>query len=142
MEFTEGMDYEAYMDRFCWLTTSDLAHMIQVQDKFCTEKIAEYAAAMDERRALRAAGKPIPDDSDGYACTCDDCNGGLGVRTPNIQGSYKTVLRMCDEMEMRAMEGDADAMKVNMSEVRLRALERWIPELDGYWQTAEHVHQD
>jgi len=142
MEFIEGMDFEAYMDRFCWLTTPDLAHMIQVQDKFCTEKIAEYAAQIDERRALREAGKPIPDDSDGYACTCDNCNGGLGVRTPNIQGSYKTVLRMCEEMEQRALEGDADASKVYITEVRLRALERWIPELDGFPQPCSHESQN
>ena len=136
MEFTESMQ------RFCWLTTPDLAHMIQVQDKFCTEKIAEYAAQMEERRALRAAGKPIPDDSDGYACTCDDCNGGLGVLTPNIQGSYKTVLLMCEEIEQRALEGDADALNADMTVVRLRALERWIPELDGFPQPCSHESQN
>jgi len=65
------------------------------------------------------------DDCKGFA-PCDDCD--EGIFTPHIQATYKTIVRMCGELERRYVCGDIHAKTYN--DYMALATLRWKPYLD------------
>jgi hypothetical protein len=112
---------------FYWLTTPAILYTMTKMNEAATQFMADYIAHNSTHSDCSCNTNECDECYD--RIMCEDCEENDGYRTPNIQASFKTIIRMCVEISRRAENGDADAANINYDEILKQATTFWNPEI-------------